>query len=43
MRFENKRAPKKKKKKNVFYKLESLFLFLFFFITYFPLHFKDYF
>jgi len=31
MRFESRKGPKKKKKKNLFYKLENLFFFLLFF------------
>jgi hypothetical protein len=42
MRFESRKGLKRKKKeKIVFCKLESLFLFLLFFIIPFPLHLKD--
>ncbi len=40
MRFENKRDPKRKEKK-VFCKLKNFFFSYYFFITPFPLHFKD--
>jgi hypothetical protein len=39
MRFENRRDPKKKK--GFFCKLESFFFPCYFFITHFPLYFKD--
>jgi len=42
MRFESGKGLKKKRKKeNVFCKLENLFIFLLFFIIHFPLHFKN--
>ncbi len=42
MRFEIRRGPKRKNsKKNAFCKLKSLFFILLFFITPFPLHFKE--
>ncbi len=42
MRFESKRGPKrKKKKKKKFYKLKVYFSSCYYFITPFPLNFKD--
>jgi hypothetical protein len=40
-RFESRRGPKKKKKKNLFVSWKAYFSSCYFFIVHFPLHFKD--
>ncbi len=41
MRFESKKGLKSRRRKKVFCELESVFISCYFFITPFPLHFKD--